>query len=196
MTAESAIEPPPGDPPGRAAGYDRGERSRDTRPRGPLPSGGREIREAPRQSVPRAPVRWTTAPPGALDLLAHARRTLAEAAEASLPNERYAIAHLAALRTTAAVLAARARPEEEKPGRRRPPRSAWHLLPQVAPELTEWAGYFASGASKRARAEAGLPNAATAREADDLIRDVEVFMRLVVRLLGLPALTVVPRQEH
>lgn len=193
MTAESAIDPPPGDTPGHAAGYDRSDRGRDTR-RGP--SGGREAREVPRPPVPRAPVRWTTAPPGALDLLAHARRTLAEAAEATAPNERYAAAHLAALRTTAAVLAARARPEEEKPGRRRPPRSAWHLLPQVAPELTEWAGYFASGANKRARAEAGLPNAATAREADDLVRDVEVFMRLVVRLLGLPALTVVPPQEH
>lgn len=172
MTAESAVEPP----------------SRGTP--------GREAREVPRQPVPRAPVRWTTAPPGALDLLAHARRTLAEAAEATAPNERYAAAHLAALRTTAAVLAARARPEEEKPGRRRPPRSAWHLLPQVAPELTEWAGYFASGANKRARAEAGLPNAATAREADDLVRDVEVFMRLVVRLLGLPPLTVVPPRDH
>ncbi|HSA49912.1 MAG TPA: SAV_6107 family HEPN domain-containing protein [Yinghuangia sp.] len=188
MTAESAIEPPPGNTPGSTAGYDR---SRDTHSRGPAVPGGREV---PRQPAPRAPVRWTTAPPGALDLLAHARRTLAESAEATAPNERYAAAHLAALRTAAAVLAARARPEEEKPGRRRPPRSAWHLLPQVAPELTEWAGYFASGASKRARAEAGLPNAATAREADDLMRDVEVFMRLVVRLLGLPPLTVVPQQ--
>ncbi len=160
-----------------------GDRTRDNRDIPHLPS------------IPRAPVRWTSAPPGALDLLAHARRALAEAAEATAPNERYAAAHLAALRTTAAVLAARARPEEEKPGRRRAPRSAWQLLPQVAPELTEWAGYFASGARKRAAAEAGLPNAVTAREADDLVRDVGVFIRLVVQLLGLPALTVVPPQE-
>ncbi|WP_425584871.1 SAV_6107 family HEPN domain-containing protein [Yinghuangia aomiensis] len=156
------------------------------------PSPVRSGRETPRPAVPRAPVRWSSAPPGALDLLGHARRALAEAGEATAPNERYAAAHLAALRTTAAVLAARARPEQEKPGRRRAPRSAWQLLPEVAPELTEWAAYFASGARKRAAAEAGLPNAVTAREADDLIRDVEVFTTLVIRLLGLPPLTVMP----
>ena len=66
------------------------------------------------------------------------------------------------------MLAARTRPE---PARRRP-RSAWVLLGQVAPELGEWATFFAAGAAKRAAAEAGLSHAVTEREADDLVRDV------------------------
>ena len=56
-------------------------------------------------------LRRATAPPAALDLLAQARTGLDEAAALETPNERYATAHLAALRTAAAVLAARGRPE-------------------------------------------------------------------------------------
>jgi hypothetical protein len=88
---------------------------------------------------------------------------------------RYATAHLAALRGAAAVLAARTRPE---PGRRRP-RSAWVLIGQVAPELAEWAAFFAAGAAKRAAAEAGLSHAVTEREADDLVRDATTFLGVV-----------------
>ena len=49
--------------------------------------------------------------PAALGLLAAARHGLDEAATSSRPAQRYASAHLAALRCAAAVLAARARPE-------------------------------------------------------------------------------------
>jgi hypothetical protein len=98
------------------------------------------------------------------------------------PNERYAIAHLAALRTAAAVLAVRGRPESSE-RRRRAIRSAWEVLPEAAPELTEWSVLFAAGAPKRARAEAGIQGAASRRDADDLIRDTEVFLRLVERML-------------
>ncbi|MBO7939319.1 hypothetical protein JTP77_025900, partial [Streptomyces sp. S9] len=56
-------------------------------------------------------LRRTTAPPAALDLLAQARAGLDEATTLDTPNERYATAHLAALRTAAAVLAARGRPD-------------------------------------------------------------------------------------
>jgi len=147
----------------------------------------------PGPPVRRTPVRWSSAPRGALDLLTQARRGLTEAALDPDPAERYAGAHLAALRVAAAVLAARARPDDERPGRRRrAPRSAWELLPRVAPELTEWATFFASGARKRAAAEAGLPGAATGREADDLVRDVETFFRLVVKLLALPPIPAPP----
>lgn len=52
-------------------------------------------------------LRRATAPPAALDLLAQARAGLDEASALETPNERYATAHLAALRTAAAVLAAR-----------------------------------------------------------------------------------------
>ncbi len=111
-------------------------------------------------------------------LLALARRGLAEACGASTAGERYAAAHLAALRVAAAVLACRARPVPG-PSRRSRPTSAWVLLAAVAPELAEWAAFFAAGAAKRAAAEAGLPSAVTPREADDLVRDVEAFLAMV-----------------
>ena len=119
--------------------------------------------------------------PTALRLLAASRAALREAARAETPGERYATAHLAALRASAAVLAARARPAD---GRRRPT-SAWVLLSAVAPELNEWASYFAAGADKRAAALAGMRSAVTPREADDLLRDVQIFLALVETTLGL-----------
>ncbi len=128
--------------------------------------------------------RRTQAPPAALDLLAQAHQGLEEATAAGTANERYAAAHLAALRTAAAVLAARGRPEPT-PRRRRRIRSAWEVLPEIAPELTEWSALFAAGAEKRARAEAGIRGAAGARDADDLIRDTAMFLRLVERMLAL-----------
>ncbi|MFE5486251.1 SAV_6107 family HEPN domain-containing protein [Streptomyces sp. NPDC056527] len=152
-------------------------------------------RPAPALSGPPSDVhpvlRRATAPPAALDLLAQARAGLEEAVGHDVPNERYATAHLAALRTAAAVLAARGRPESN-PRKRARIRSAWEVLPEIAPELTEWSALFASGAPRRARAEAGIPGAATRRDADDLIRDAAMFLRLVERLLVLQP--VLPRQ--
>ncbi|MCX5196797.1 SAV_6107 family HEPN domain-containing protein [Streptomyces sp. NBC_00249] len=136
---------------------------------------------SPVHPVPRR----SAAPPAALDLLAKARGGLAEAARLPRPNERYATAHLAALRAAAAVLAARGRPEPVHPRRRPRIRSAWEVLPEIAPELTEWSALFASGAERRARAEAGIRDAATARDADDLVRAVGMFVRLVERMLAL-----------
>ncbi|MFD5325051.1 SAV_6107 family HEPN domain-containing protein [Streptomyces sp. NPDC127092] len=136
-------------------------------------------------------LRRSSAPPAALDLLAKARAGLDEAAALDVPNERYATAHLAALRTAAAVLAARGRPERD-PRKRARIRSTWEVLPEIAPELTEWSALFASGAERRARAEAGITGAASRRDADDLIRAAAVFLRLVERLLVLQP--VLPRQ--
>ena len=120
------------------------------------------------------------APAAAGQLLDQALHGLAEAAGHADSRQRYAAAHLAALRAAAAVLAARTRPEA---GRRRP-RSAWVLLAQVAPELGEWATFFAAGAAKRAAAEAGLSHAVTERESDDLVRDVGAFLAVVENSLG------------
>lgn len=123
----------------------------------------------------------------ARDLLAAARRGLTEATLETRASQRYALAHLAALRAAAAVLATRARP-----GGRRGPRSAWELLAAAAPELGEWATFFAAGAGKRAAAEAGL-DVVTAREADDLLRDVDTFLALVETTVGVPHQTALPR---
>jgi hypothetical protein len=67
------------------------------------------------------------------------------------------------------------------------------LLASVAPELAEWAAFFAAGARKRAAAEAGRPSAVTPREADDLVRDAEAFLAGVETTLGLPSRCCSPR---
>jgi SAV_6107-like HEPN len=138
--------------------------------------------------APTGPARTTGRRGGAAggELLVLARRCLVAAGLASAPGDRYAAAHLAALRAAAAVLAARAQPTGPGHGRQsRRPTSAWVLLARVAPELGEWAAFFAAGARKRAAAEAGLSGAVSVREADDLLRDAETFLALVETTLGL-----------
>ena len=121
-------------------------------------------------------------PAAALSLLRTARAGLVEAESESDPGTRYICAHLAALRAAAAIVAARGEPGSK--ARRRRPRPVWELLPEVEPALAEWAAYFAAGAAKRAAAEAGLPRAATAREAEDLLRDAATFLTVAERTLG------------
>lgn len=119
----------------------------------------------------------------ALALMESARHGLAAAEDEVTPGGRYVSAHLAALRAAAAVVAARAEPPG---GRRRRPQSVWELLPKVEPALREWAAFFAAGAAKRAAAEAGLPRAVSAREADELLRDAGAFVSLAEGALGIP----------
>jgi SAV_6107-like HEPN len=137
---------------------------------------------------PRAAV----VPASASALIASAHRSVLEAVLAPRSEARFAAAYLAALRAGAAVLATRARPARgqqsgrggrsraPRPGR---PRSVWVVLPTVAPELGEWASFFALYAGKRASAEAGLP-IVTAREADDMVREAEQFMAVVEDMLA------------
>ncbi len=124
----------------------------------------------------------------AATLLQLSRRGLVEAASTPDPAERYAAAHLSALRAAAAVLADRARPAVSgRPGQssqRSRPMSAWTLLAGIAPELSEWATYFADGAAKRAAAEARVAGAVTDREADDLVRAADTFLAVVETTLG------------
>lgn len=129
-------------------------------------------------------------PASALGLLRTARQGLAEAESEGDPATRYISAHLAALRAAAAIVAARGEPGTGT--RRRRPRSVWELLPQVAPALAEWAAFFAASAAKRAAAEAGLPRAASAREADDLLRDAGTFVAVAERALGLEGEPMLP----
>ena len=113
--------------------------------------------------------------------LERAAESLREAITTTDVPARYAHAHVAALRAAAALLAAKAHPDP----RRRRQKNAWVLLTEVAPEMTEWATFFAAGASKRAAAEAGSRRAVSAREADDLVRDADRFLGLVEESLGL-----------
>lgn len=113
--------------------------------------------------------------------LARAAESLSEAVASQDVAERYACAHVAALRAAAALLAARARPA---PARRRQ-QNAWVLLAEVAPELAEWGSFFAAGAAKRAAAESGSSRAVTEREAGDLVRDSDRFLGVIEQALGL-----------
>lgn len=127
------------------------------------------------------PVRRTALPGSAGALIAQARTVLADASAASDPGERFRLAHLAALRIAAAVLAERGRPAAA----RRRLMSVWTLLNLVAPEYSEWTTYFAAGAAARAAIEAGAVHAVTARDADDQLRAAEEFLRLVEQALGM-----------
>jgi hypothetical protein len=116
-------------------------------------------------------------PVSAIELVAAARAELAGAASAREAPERYTRAHLAALRGAAAVVAVRARPDR---GRARQ-RSVWALLASVAPELGEWATFFAAGSRTRAAVQAGVTRLVTARDADDLVRQAGEFIELAER---------------
>lgn len=169
----------------------QGSQSRSTVPAAsPFPVGAAQGGPAvPPGAAPIAPIRQELPVPAhALpqrtprELLTMARRGLEEAATMRPDGLRYATAHLAALRAAAAVLAARAIPS---PGvRRSRPTSVWTLVVMVAPELRDWAAFFAAGAAKRAAAEAGIPRVVTAREADDLMRSAEQFIAVVEVGLG------------
>ncbi|GEL17192.1 SAV_6107 family HEPN domain-containing protein [Pseudonocardia asaccharolytica] len=138
----------------------------------------------PMMPVPRTPrsprgARGPTgaAPPSrhALGLLRQADDGLAEGYRNEDPLSRYPAAYLAALRAGAALLAVRARPRP----RRGASRNVWDLLAEVAPELGEWAAFFASCSGTRAAAEAGIARRVSRREADDLLRQAEQFVGLV-----------------
>lgn len=143
-------------------------------PRRALPVSRRTASSDHRRSVspPSPPV-----PQAAKDLLIDAARGLGRAIRSTAAADRYAAAHLAALRGAAAVLAARARPVRGRRG------SAWELMSKVAPEFAEWAAFFAAGSAKRQAAEAGLSRLITAREADDMVRQVTAFLDLVEEAL-------------
>ncbi|GAB49473.1 SAV_6107 family HEPN domain-containing protein [Mobilicoccus pelagius] len=116
------------------------------------------------------------------DLLDRARSTLVRAHRSSTTNDRYIEAHLAALRSAAAVVSARA---PRQVGRSHAPmRDTWTTLATLTPELTEWADYFALCGARRGALEAG--EIASPREADDLLRDSETFHGLALAALGLP----------
>lgn len=116
-------------------------------------------------------------------LLGQARLVLGEAAAATDVGERFRLAHLAALRIAAAVLAERGRPASA----RRRLMSVWVLIDTVAPEYADWARYFAAGAPARAAVEAGSRHAVSLRDADDQLRAATDFLAIVEPALGLLA---------
>jgi len=123
------------------------------------------------------PLGQTAGATAVLELLERAETALLAACRSREVAQRHQHARLAALRGAAALVGARTPPRTtgSAPG----PRSLWAVLPGVAPELAEWAGFFAT-ATRRT----GTPST---READDLLRQAETFLDLVRASLGLPA---------
>ncbi|HET6499283.1 MAG TPA: SAV_6107 family HEPN domain-containing protein [Amycolatopsis sp.] len=131
--------------------------------------------------------------PAAVSLLGESRRGLAEAGHATDPAPRFIASYLAALRAAAAVLAARGRPHR---GRARPA-SVWVLLEATAPELGEWAVFFAANSATQAAAQAGITRRMTARAADDLLRQAGQFIEIADRVVhGGRASGLVPDQRR
>lgn len=132
---------------------------------------------------------------GAMDLLSGAGESLAAAHMAHSVPDRNTGTRLAVLRAAAAVLCVRGRPTlpEARPRSLAGsgPVDVWRLLPQVAPELTEWADFFETvlpeGGTHPGHGAAGPM---TVREVDDLLRQGEDFVRIVAGLLGLPPVPV------
>jgi hypothetical protein len=106
-------------------------------------------------------------------LLERARGYLGQARCAGDPAERFRLAHLAALRCAAAVVADRGRPANA----RRRLLNVWVVLEAVAPEHREWARHFAAAAAARAEVEAGLPGGVDARRAEEQLRTAADFLR-------------------
>lgn len=125
---------------------------------------------------------------GALDLLSCAGESLAAAHMATTVPGRSAGTKLAVLRAAAAVLCVRGRSPRGHAGG---PVDVWHLLPRVAPELTEWADFFAAVLPEGgSRPGVGAAGPMSVREADDLLRQGEEFVRIVAGMLGLPPVRV------
>lgn len=134
----------------------------------------------PGQQAPEVPPVAAPSAGTVLELLERARAGLVQACHSQSTGQRYTEAHLAALRAAAALVAART----VVPGRSRP-RSVWELLPGLAPELGEWAAFFAATGRRRLAVERNSA-AVSAREADDLVRQSETFLELVRGTLHLP----------
>ncbi|GAA1873021.1 SAV_6107 family HEPN domain-containing protein [Myceligenerans crystallogenes] len=116
-------------------------------------------------------------PPGVRALLRRADAELAQAHAASDPDDRFRHAHLAAIRSAAAVLALRGRPPARSGAR-----TVWEMLSRVEPALAPWSGYFAAGAPLRAAVDAGRAGEVPRSRADELIACAEDFRDEVAML--------------
>lgn len=84
------------------------------------------------------------------------------------PADRYVHAHRQAEQVALKVISA-------SPRRFRGRHDVWELLGLVAPELGEWASFFGYLSTRVEVAAAGEHAIISAREADDLARDLERF---------------------
>jgi hypothetical protein len=136
---------------------------------------------APLETVPQM-MAGALIPRGALAHLTRATRIWCDAALEQDPAERFRLAHTAALRGAAAVLAAKPPTTGRFQGR---PTSAWLLLAKAAPELSEWSAYFSDTAVRRAAIEAGLVADIALSDADELVSAARLFLAAASGAIGL-----------
>nr|WP_070380777.1 SAV_6107 family HEPN domain-containing protein [Rhodococcus sp. WMMA185] len=115
-------------------------------------------------------------------LLGRADALLSQSVGAGAPADRFHSAYLAALRGAGAALAAA---EVASSGARRTrTRNAWVLMADAAPDLADWADYFAGHSATRAAIEAGTSRILTDREADEFFVEVGRFLHAVEDRIG------------
>lgn len=114
------------------------------------------------------------------ELLSQAWRAIAEAQVAESPERRFERASVGAVRAASAVLAGC--PSQVRGARAQ---SVWTLLVRCAPELGEWADFFAAAtrSAVRLRSTGVRAGGITQRLADDLLRDADRFTHEVRGLL-------------
>ncbi|MEO7070508.1 MAG: SAV_6107 family HEPN domain-containing protein [Nostocoides sp.] len=128
--------------------------------------------------------------PLSLDLLSRSEESLDLACHATVARERYLQAHLAALRAAAALVGSRGGRAPHDPrvpyaGPGGPTRRGlWTALAVTAPELGEWASYFAATGRRSRRVVRGEPTPISPRDADDLVRAAQTFLTLAAGRLG------------
>lgn len=127
-----------------------------------------------------AGTRTAPAPPMAVQQLRRSEAELLAAQFSGEASDRFRHAHLAALRAAGAVLELRGGGQR----RRGAPRSVWELLDAVAPELSDWSAYFASGAQLRAAIEAGRSQQVDPERAEQALAAAEDFHDEVAGLLS------------
>lgn len=138
----------------------------------PAPRRSAEDRPAP---LPLGPAR---PPATSRTLLNRAEICLRDSECAVRPADRYVSAHLSALRAATAVVVARC---SRRDGSR--PVSVWRILSEVAPELREWAEFFAARSERRVAAEAGIPGVSEG-EAQEALRRAGEFFDVVGQCLS------------
>jgi len=123
----------------------------------------REARGREVPSRPKPPLVTTRA-------LVQADAELAAAFTSTDPAEQFRHAHLAAIRSAAAIVEFRGRPHPKMRAR-----TVWEMLTVVEPEFAPWATYFASGAALRAMVESGLGDQVDAMRAAEVTACAEDF---------------------
>lgn len=119
------------------------------------------------------------ASPEAVALLAQARHGLADAERETTLVGGFVASYLSALRAGAAILVAKGRPHRQVAK----PQSTWTLLTSVAPEVTQWAEYFAAHSAGYAAAQAGISRHVGAEAVDELRHRAEEFLALAHRVV-------------